>query len=83
MSANSVAVLRIALERANMRSWMVFTLLSASLLMGQPAWAAKHQSRERQAKKACLSGDYGRFDFVRSLPRDRRCDVPLQPEALL
>jgi hypothetical protein len=49
---------KIGLERANMRSWMVFTLLSASLLLGQPAWAAKHQSRERQAKKACLSGDY-------------------------
>ena len=43
-----------------MRSWMVLTLLFANLLVGQSALAAKSQTRERQAKKACLSGDYAK-----------------------
>jgi hypothetical protein len=42
-----------------MRSWMVFTLLFASLVAGQSAFA-KSQSKERQAKKACLSGDFSK-----------------------
>ena len=39
---------------------MVFTLFSASLLVGQSAFAAKPQSKERLAKRACLSGDYAK-----------------------
>jgi hypothetical protein len=43
-----------------MRSWVVCTLLSASLLVGQPAFADKVSSKERLARKACLSGDYAK-----------------------
>jgi tetratricopeptide (TPR) repeat protein len=43
-----------------MRSLMVFTVLSAGLLAGQSASAAKPPSKERQAKRACLSGDYAK-----------------------
>jgi tetratricopeptide (TPR) repeat protein len=43
-----------------MRSWIVCALLSANLLVGQSALAAKPPSKERQAKKACLSGDYAK-----------------------
>jgi hypothetical protein len=39
---------------------MVFTLISAILLMGQSAFADKVSSKERLAKKACLSGDYAK-----------------------
>ena len=39
---------------------MVCTLLAASLLAGQSAFAAKSPSKERMAKKACLSGDYAK-----------------------
>ncbi len=42
-----------------MRSWMVLTLLFASLVAGQSAFA-RSQSKERQAKKACLSGEYAK-----------------------
>jgi hypothetical protein len=46
------------------QSRLAFVALAAALLAGQQAVAAKNhpgvreQSRERQAKKACLSGDY-------------------------
>jgi tetratricopeptide (TPR) repeat protein len=43
-----------------MRSWIVLTLLSAGLVLAHPAFAAKSQSKERLAKKACLSGDYAK-----------------------
>jgi hypothetical protein len=43
-----------------MRSWIVCALLSANLLVGPSALAAKPPSKERQAKKACLSGDYAK-----------------------
>ena len=46
-----------------MRQWIAFTVLSASLLLGQQALAAKPQASqtlEKQAKKACLSGDYAK-----------------------
>jgi hypothetical protein len=39
---------------------MVFALLSASFVVGPSAFAAKPPSKERQAKKACLSGDYAK-----------------------
>ena len=39
---------------------MVCTLLSASLLVGRSAFAAKPLSKERLAKQACLSGDYAK-----------------------
>jgi tetratricopeptide (TPR) repeat protein len=43
-----------------MRSLMVFAVLLASLLVAQSASAAKPPSKERQAKRACLSGDYAK-----------------------
>ena len=41
-----------------MRSRTVLAILSVSLLAGQHALAAPSKAREREAKKACLSGDY-------------------------
>jgi tetratricopeptide (TPR) repeat protein len=43
-----------------MRSWTVLAIFSVGMLASQHAWAAKHQSQERIAKKACLSGDYAK-----------------------
>jgi tetratricopeptide (TPR) repeat protein len=41
-----------------MRGWIALTVLSAGFLASQPAFAAKPTALEKQAKKACLSGDY-------------------------
>jgi tetratricopeptide (TPR) repeat protein len=42
-----------------MRSLILFACLAGGLLAASPAFAAnKNQTKERQAKKACLSGDY-------------------------
>jgi hypothetical protein len=42
-----------------MRSLIRFACLAGGLLAASPAFAAnKNQTKERQAKKACLSGDY-------------------------
>ena len=43
-----------------MHSWIVCTLLSVSLLVGQPSFADKVSSKDRLAKKACHSGDYAK-----------------------
>ena len=41
-----------------MRAWQILTVLLAGLLGSQPAFAAKASSLDKQAMKACLSGDY-------------------------
>jgi hypothetical protein len=41
-----------------MRVWKILTVLSVGLLGSQPAFAAKAATLEKQAMKACLSGDY-------------------------
>jgi hypothetical protein len=41
-----------------MRSWLGVVLLGAGLLAAQPVLAAGMSAKERDAKKACLSGDY-------------------------
>ena len=41
-----------------MRTRIALAVLAAGLSAGSQAWAAKPQAREKQAKKACLSGDY-------------------------
>jgi hypothetical protein len=46
------------MERQTMRSWIGLVLLGGSLLVAHPAIAAGMSAKERQAKKACLSGDY-------------------------
>jgi hypothetical protein len=39
---------------------MLLTVLTASVVASQPAFAAKTAALDRQAKKACLSGDYAK-----------------------
>jgi hypothetical protein len=41
-----------------MRVWKILMVLSVGMLGSQPAFAAKAASLEKQAMKACLSGDY-------------------------
>jgi hypothetical protein len=41
-----------------MQAWKILTALAVSWLGSQPAFAATAASRDKQAMKACLSGDY-------------------------
>ena len=43
-----------------MRSWMVFAFVLTSGLVGRQAFAQKPATLEKEARKACLSGDYAK-----------------------